>query len=292
MAIVAGLAVLVALQAIADDVEDPLAPRREHPPHGTQFWFEVVESFNAKYEGDTPGHIGRGGGITHHPHVALGDMVHHRIGDEDKQVGIVTGVTWDRLKGSLTVEFRPREDHRIAVGDEVWVDLNPAPQAVEIRGTAAPDQTQSVDKNPSHLGTTRQLSIPFEISATGTPLVTVTCGKRTLRMIVDTAAEANVLTPAATAALGLAAQETSETAAGLGASSVAVSRLRSVALSVPTGTFDLEDLAVLDLSVVQEAGGEGGVDGLLGSPFFRQHDAQIDYATKQLRFTVLRKKTK
>jgi hypothetical protein len=28
----------------------------------------------------------------------------------------------------LTVEFRPHEDHRIAVGDDVWVDLNPAEQ--------------------------------------------------------------------------------------------------------------------------------------------------------------------
>lgn len=125
--------VLMAMQGAADDVDDPAAPKRQHPPHGTQFWFEVIESFNAKYEGDTPGHIGRGGGITLHPHVALGDLVHHRIGDEDKAVGVITGLTWDRLKGSLTVEFRPKEDHRIAVGDEVWIDLNPLPRLKESR---------------------------------------------------------------------------------------------------------------------------------------------------------------
>ncbi|MEI7780872.1 MAG: hypothetical protein WCJ18_02965 [Planctomycetota bacterium] len=130
-------AVLMAIQGAADDVDAPEAPQRRHPPHGTPFWFEVVESFNAKYEGDTPGHIGRGGGVTLHPHVALGDWVHHRVGEEDRAIGFVTGVTWDRLKGSLTVEFRPREDHRIAVGDEVWIDLNPAPEAAEMRGTDA-----------------------------------------------------------------------------------------------------------------------------------------------------------
>lgn len=111
----------------ADDGVNANAPRREHAPHGTKFWFEVVESFNAKYQGDTPGHIGRGGGITLHPHVALGDPVHHhRLGEGDHEIGIVTGVVWDRLKGSITVEFSPKENHRIAVGDQVWVDLNPA----------------------------------------------------------------------------------------------------------------------------------------------------------------------
>lgn len=130
--------VLITVPGAADDVADPAAPRRQHYPHGTRFWFEVVESFNAKYEGDTPGHIGRGGGLTLHPHVALGDAVHHRIGDEDRAIGVVTGVTWDRLRGSLTVEFRPRDDHRIAVGDEVWLDLNPAPQAAERREASAP----------------------------------------------------------------------------------------------------------------------------------------------------------
>ena len=124
--ILAAGAVMMELRSDADDVEDPHAPAREHPTPGTRFWFEVIESFNAKYQGDTPGHIGRGGGLSLHPHVALGDPVYHKIGDTDKAIGSVTWVTWDRLKGSLTVEFRPHEEHRIAVGDEVWVDLNPS----------------------------------------------------------------------------------------------------------------------------------------------------------------------
>lgn len=139
--------VLMAITGAADDAEDPAVPQRQHPPHGTHFWFEVIESFNAKYEGDTPGHIGRHGGITLHPHVALGDPVYHRIGEEDKAIGVVTGATWDRLRGSLSVEFRPRNDHRIAVGDEVWVDLNPAPRAEEALGAGKPSKASTSDPN-------------------------------------------------------------------------------------------------------------------------------------------------
>ena len=136
--ILAAGATMMQMRSDADDAADQRAPAREHPAHGTRFWFEVVESFNAKYQGDTAGHIGRGGGLSLHPHVALGDPVYHRIADSDKAVGSVTGVVWDRLRGSLTVEFRPHEDHRMAVGDEVWVDLNPAEQNLSTTATDRP----------------------------------------------------------------------------------------------------------------------------------------------------------
>src|SRR5688572_2986740 len=55
--------------------------------------FEVVQSFDAKYEGDTPGHMGRAGGLqTRRPRVALGDPIYR--GEE--KVGQVTGLTWNR----------------------------------------------------------------------------------------------------------------------------------------------------------------------------------------------------
>jgi hypothetical protein len=43
------------------------------------------------------------------------------------QIGRVTRVVWERVSGGLTVEFDPEPFVRIAVGDEVFVDLNPAP---------------------------------------------------------------------------------------------------------------------------------------------------------------------
>jgi hypothetical protein len=91
-----------------------------------RFKFEVIQSFDAKYEGDTPGHVGKSGGLgERRPRVALGDPVFR--GEE--QVGTVTGLTWSRPFGSLEVEFDPVEKVRISVGDEVWLNLdstNPA----------------------------------------------------------------------------------------------------------------------------------------------------------------------
>mgnify|MGYP003341104995 CR=1 FL=1 len=89
------------------------------------FLFEVIESHDAKYLGDTPSHVGKDGGLTVRPKVALGDGVYRTIGAATKRIGTVTQVAWDRVSGSLAVEFDPQPLERIAVGDEVWVDLNP-----------------------------------------------------------------------------------------------------------------------------------------------------------------------
>jgi hypothetical protein len=83
--------------------------------------FEVVQSFDAKYEGDTPGHMGRAGGLANRkPHIALGDPVFRG----DQRVGMVTGLLWNRTNGSLDIEFDPAEKARVAVGDAVWLVLD------------------------------------------------------------------------------------------------------------------------------------------------------------------------
>lgn len=90
-------------------------------PANNRFEFEVVHSYDAKYEGDTPGHIGRSGGLEgRRPHVALGDPVFRG----EKQIGKVTGLSWSRVQGSLEVEFDPIDGTRVSVGDEVWVALD------------------------------------------------------------------------------------------------------------------------------------------------------------------------
>jgi hypothetical protein len=107
-------------------------------PHGTPFYFEVIDSHDAKYQGDTPAHLGKDGGLTVRPNVALGDPVYRTVNKATTVIGKVTLVLWDRVSGSLTVEFDPEPDHRIAVGDEVWVDLNPAPTKPGTPGPTAP----------------------------------------------------------------------------------------------------------------------------------------------------------
>jgi len=81
----------------------------------------VIQSFDAKYQGDTPGHIGKYGGLeSRRPQVALGDSVFR--GEE--KIGVVTSLTWNRGQGSLEVEFDPVGKSRICMGDAVWLALN------------------------------------------------------------------------------------------------------------------------------------------------------------------------
>lgn len=103
------------------DASLPLAP------HGTAFHFEVIESRDAAYLGDAPAHIGKDGGLTARPNVALGDPVYRSTDGPRTRVGRITRVVWNRVSGSLEVEFDPEPFQRIAVGDAVWIDLNPAP---------------------------------------------------------------------------------------------------------------------------------------------------------------------
>jgi hypothetical protein len=107
-------------------------------PHGTPFFFEVIDSHDAKYPGDTPAHMGKDGGLTVRPNVALGDPVYRTTNKATTVIGKVTLVMWDRVSGSLTVEFNPESFHRIAVGDEVWVDLNPPPSKPATPGPLGP----------------------------------------------------------------------------------------------------------------------------------------------------------
>ncbi len=121
----------------------PWATSAEPPRRGpSRFTFQVVQSFDAKYLGDTPGHLGRGGGLGEkRPDVALGDAVHR--GNE--KIGTITGLTWDRSRESLEVEFDPlsperdpagvlKPPRRIAIGDEIWIELGHPPEAAPALG--------------------------------------------------------------------------------------------------------------------------------------------------------------
>lgn len=127
-----GVCLLLVPGAVAAAAFDDTAIPLDHAPHGTPFVFEVIESIDASYLGDTPSHVGRSGGLDHRPNVALGDPVYRVLesgeGRRSVRVGRVSRVVWERVSRSLTVEVDPDPLVRIAVGDEVWIDLNPAPK--------------------------------------------------------------------------------------------------------------------------------------------------------------------
>ena len=80
--------------------------------------FVVVESFDAKHSDDTPGHVGRVGGLgSKAPNVALADDVYREAG----KVGKVTHILYDRAKESLEIEFNPIPGARVPIGSEVYL---------------------------------------------------------------------------------------------------------------------------------------------------------------------------
>jgi len=133
-AAVVGLALATAAPAArvarAAEGEPSLPPA----PPGMAFRFEIIESHDAEYLGDTPAHLGKNGGLTVRPQVALGDPVFRKTATGRTRVGHITRATWSRVGGSLEVEFDPEPFQRIAVGDEVWIDLNPVPTDAEPSG--------------------------------------------------------------------------------------------------------------------------------------------------------------
>ena len=115
----AGIALIVAAVGLAG-VGWALTTRAQLTANRTRFEFVVVESYDAQYLGDTPGHLGKAGGLGHGaPNIALDDPVY-----QDKvRVGKVTHLTWDEAKESLEVEFDPEPGRRVFIGDAVWVPL-------------------------------------------------------------------------------------------------------------------------------------------------------------------------
>lgn len=120
--IICGLILTLAVWEVATMAQTQSPPPSEpvakslDPSH---LEFEIVESNDAQYLGDSPAHTGRRGGLTFQPHIALGDPVYRG----NVKIGRVSGVTWDRARGGLTIELNPHPLLRIAVGDVAWVDV-------------------------------------------------------------------------------------------------------------------------------------------------------------------------
>jgi hypothetical protein len=101
--------------------QQPAAGKAKEAAGSNRLEFEVVQSFDAKYLGDTPGHLGRAGGLENRRlRIALGDSIYR--GEE--KVGVVTGLEWIRTHGSLNIEFDPVDHARVCVGDAVWTALD------------------------------------------------------------------------------------------------------------------------------------------------------------------------
>lgn len=107
--------------------------------------FTIIESYDAMYLGDTPGHHGRTGNLKVPPEVALGDPVFRGT----TRVGKVTQLKWDRSRESIDIEFDPEPMElaadgrvvgplRLAIGQTVWLPLHPQDAPKEAVRTPSP----------------------------------------------------------------------------------------------------------------------------------------------------------
>ena len=106
----------------SSSAQGPAAPAQAQANPG-RFEFLVVESFDARYLFDTPGHLGRASLGRNSPRVALNDPVYR----QSTKVGKITHLNWNEANESLEVEFDPDPGQRVAIGDAVWVALGKAP---------------------------------------------------------------------------------------------------------------------------------------------------------------------
>jgi hypothetical protein len=113
--------------------------------------------------------------------------------------------------------------------------------------------------------------------------------EKPIRLILDTAAGANVVSQKAAAKFQLKLTDSGLKAAGLGTSGHAVEDVDPITVAAGETKLRVQDLVSLDLSHVEAAGKPAGIDGLLGSPFFRKYKAKIDFEEKQVIIKVSKK---
>lgn len=134
-----------------------------------------------------------------------------------------------------------------------------------------------------------KLSIPFRISSTGLLIVTMTYDGKPMQMIMDTGSGMNVISNESAKKLKLNMSSSSDRAAGIGTRSQRMSKVSPVDVVMNKKTLRLNNIVSMDLSDINDADGHRGVDGMLGSPFFREYDAQIDFATNKLIISIKKK---
>lgn len=127
-----------------------------------------------------------------------------------------------------------------------------------------------------------KISLDFEMSETGHQIVEAKINGKLLRFVLDTAAGASVLNKACLAELGIQETISGESAAGLGTSEHEMGDILVPEIELGGRLYEYPEFVSLNLDHVQVAGGEKGVHGLLGSPFFLKYEAVIDFGANKI----------
>ncbi|MGC4015122.1 MAG: retropepsin-like aspartic protease [Luteolibacter sp.] len=127
------------------------------------------------------------------------------------------------------------------------------------------------------------MTLPFKVSRTGHQVVEAWFRESRMKLVIDSAAGANVIDIESAARLGIKTIGERKHTRGLGTSSHKTVSLKSFTVLMGDITVSLKAIG-LDLNHVKSAGGKGGLDGLIGAPFLIAHEAILDFNSKTLTF--------
>jgi hypothetical protein len=124
----------------------------------------------------------------------------------------------------------------------------------------------------------------FEISPTGHQVVKLSVESEPLRLLIDTGSGGDFLDSSVVERLKLKAKDDSVgSSSGVGGQGGPIRALNSIECEIDDHRIKIE-FSAMDLSPVKSAGGDGGFDGILGSPFLRARHAILDFGSNTLTF--------
>jgi hypothetical protein len=138
-------------------------------------------------------------------------------------------------------------------------------------------------------------SIPFTFTPTSHLLVTAKIGRRSIGLVVDTGAGAELILDATAAdALGVEREPGTESddVRGVGTPVHRMQLLRVAALRLGSITIERPLSVAIDLTHLREIGGRRAIHGILGGTLLRARNAVIDYAARRISFAIVAPKTR
>lgn len=132
-------------------------------------------------------------------------------------------------------------------------------------------------------------AFPMQRSAVGHFELAATLDGHDARLLLDTGASMTGLDKGSTDRLGLTQEASSETAGGLGTTTLTVTQTHISTLELGGGNLPSMTAFVVDLSHVNDAlaaRGADRIDGILGADLLMRYAAVIDYAGAQLYLRV------
>ncbi len=133
---------------------------------------------------------------------------------------------------------------------------------------------------------TKELSIPFKFSPSGHQYVQIQYKGKMLNMIIDSGAGANTISNKTIKRLKLKTHKSNMQGAGVGKGHKAIRALDPMTFKMDGEEVVLSGMVGFELAHLENGIGLKPLDGLLGAPFLKDHNAKLDFSNNTLTFTM------